>query len=99
MKKDNIVMYVFMVAAAVFIIYFLMGSKPIKASENIQREKIIISVSIEEGDTLWSIASEYYTEEYKDIHELISEIKNCNGISDEVKIGQKILVPYYRIIL
>ena len=98
MMKKNILLYVFMIATAVFIFYFFVVPKPIKASEQIQREKIIISVPIKEGDTLWSIASEYYTDDYTDINELINEIKNCNGISDKIKIGETILVPCYRIV-
>lgn len=99
MKKKSIVMYMVIVAATVFIVDFFTDSKPVEASQNVQREKVVISVLIEEGDTLWSIASEYYTDDYVDMNEFIHDIKACNGISDQIKIGQKILIPCYRIIL
>ncbi len=99
MKKRSIIVYAFMVVMAAFIVNLFTATSQVEASENIEREKVVISVEIEEGDTLWSIASEYYTDEYKDMNEFIDAIKKCNAISDEVKIGQKILVPYYRVVL
>jgi len=56
----------------------------------------IISVQIEEGDSLWSIASEYYTEEFSSIRAYISEIKRMNGLtSDTLYADNYILIPYY----
>ena len=98
MKKRNVMVYVFMVVFTAFIVNMFVSANQVQASENIVREKIVISVEIKEGDTLWAIASEYYTDDYKDINELIDAIKKCNGISDQLKIGDKILVPYYEVI-
>ena len=64
--------------------------------ENLKKEKIVSVVSVEEGDTIWSIAAEFYTEDYHDINELVDEIMHCNGISEEIRIGQNIFVPHYR---
>lgn len=98
MKKRSIVVYAVMVVMAAFIVNLFVSTNQVEASENIEREKVVISVEVEEGDTLWGIASEYYTDEYEDLNELIDAIKKCNGISDELKIGQKVLVPYYRVV-
>ncbi len=95
-KKKSIIIHVFVVMVIFAVINCVTFSRPIIASESIKREKIIISISIKEGDTLWSIASEYYTSDYKDMNEFIDAIKHCNGISEQIKIGQKILIPCYR---
>ena len=96
MKKRSILFYVIIVVLTALFVNMSGSVNQVKASENIVRKKMIISVKIGEGDTLWGIASNYYTDEYADISELISAIKKCNGISDNIKIGQKILVPCYK---
>lgn len=58
--------------------------------------KYYTSVEIQSGDTLWSIASEYMTEDYKDIDEYIHEVCEINHIlEDDIHSGQFITVPYY----
>ena len=64
--------------------------------DNTKSEKIVSVVSVKEGDTIWSIASDFYTDEYKDVSELVNEIKSCNGVSEHIRIGQNLLVPHYR---
>ena len=61
-----------------------------------QREKQISVICVKEGDTVWSIASEFYTDEYTDLNELVTEIMCCNGISEQIRIGQNIVVPHYQ---
>ena len=56
----------------------------------------ISSVLIEEGDTLWSLASEYYTDEFSSVADYLIEIKRMNGISsDTLYAGNYILIPQY----
>lgn len=98
MKKRSLIMYAMMLVLAVFMVNMFGSANQVEASENIVREKVVISVEVKDGDTLWGIASEYYTDEYEDVNELIDAIKKCNGISEHLKIGQKILVPYYRVV-
>ncbi|MGB8453863.1 MAG: LysM peptidoglycan-binding domain-containing protein [Anaerocolumna sp.] len=62
------------------------------------REKLVTSVKIEKGDSLWSIASQYITEEYTDMNSYIDEIMNSNGLtSDVIHEGNYIIVPYYTV--
>lgn len=63
---------------------------------NTEKNKIYTSVQVEEGDSLWSIAKTYYTEDFDDYNELIDEIKTINNMSsDTIKVGCYIIVPYY----
>jgi uncharacterized membrane protein YvbJ len=77
-----------------FSMYFV--SKTVTAQREGRRIKLVTSVEIEKGDTLWSIASRYITEEYDDINDYIKELKNSNGLtSDTIHAGNFIIVPYY----
>ncbi|MFA9466084.1 MAG: LysM peptidoglycan-binding domain-containing protein [Velocimicrobium sp.] len=93
-KKIIIAITSFFIVTIIFAICF--NIKPVKASDGISREKCVSSIKIEEGDTLWSIASKYYTTDYYDINELVEEIKQSNHIDDTIFIGQHIIVPHYR---
>lgn len=53
------------------------------------------SVKIKSGDSLWSIAEEYMTEEYASIHQYIEELKQINSLeSNAIHNGQYIMVAY-----
>ncbi len=54
------------------------------------------SIVIEEGDTLWSIASENIGMEYEDKTSYINEVKKMNGLrDDQITIGSYIIIPYF----
>lgn len=58
--------------------------------------KYYTSVQIKAGDTLWEIASEYYTDDYDNMNVYIEEICELNHISeDEIHAGQYLTLPYY----
>ncbi len=72
--------------------------KEVKAytSEICDRSFVCRSVKIEKNDTLWSIAEEYYSAEYRDVAEYVDAIKEANNLrSDNIKAGNYIIVPYY----
>lgn len=90
-------------AAAVSIILFCalflsIGIITTKAAviKNEPRVKQVISMEIQKGDTLWSIAREYITDEYDSMNEYIREIKASNGlVSDTIHAGAYLIIPYY----
>jgi cell division protein YceG involved in septum cleavage len=68
----------------------------VTAEKSIQRDKTVVSVKIEKGDSLWSIASKYISDEYDNINTYIKEIKKSNGlVTDTIHEGRYIIVPYY----
>lgn len=71
-------------------------TKTVTAQRDGERTKQVACIEIHRGDTLWSIASEYMSDEYDDMNEYIEEIKDSNGmVSDEIHAGNYIIVPYY----
>ena len=58
--------------------------------------KYYVSIRIESGDTLWTIADEYVAGFNISKSDYITEICNINGISeDNIHAGDYIVVPYY----
>jgi len=93
-KRTVIIGIVALFVLIIFSAYFF--SKTVTAERNTERTKLVTSVEIKKGDTLWSIASDYMTDEYDDLIEYIEEIKDSNGmISDTIHIGNYIIIPYF----
>jgi hypothetical protein len=77
-----------------FSLYFF--SKTVTAQRYEERVKLVTSIEVKKGDTLWSIAERYITDEYDNLHEYIDEIMSSNGLaSDTIHVGSHIIVPYY----
>lgn len=78
---------------------FLFGSSTLYAKNDhptVPTYKYYTSISIEQGDTLSSIAKAYISTEYSSIDEYISEVKFINHIDgDNIIAGNHIIVPYY----
>ena len=67
-----------------------------KVNASTSNQKYFICVEIGEGDTLWSIADIYFSEEYSTVDEYIEEIKELNGLSsDKIYCGATLVVPYF----
>ncbi|MDE6759257.1 MAG: LysM peptidoglycan-binding domain-containing protein [Lachnospiraceae bacterium] len=70
----------------------------VKADESVQYNKSFISIEIESGDTLSSIAEEYaiMDTEYDDY---IQEVRNINNLSsDTIHSGCYLMVPVYEVV-
>lgn len=59
--------------------------------------KYFKSITIENGDTLWSIAQEYMDDDHYDtVYDYIHEVKKMNLLSnDDITYGQHLIIPYY----
>ncbi|MGB4658520.1 MAG: LysM peptidoglycan-binding domain-containing protein [Mobilitalea sp.] len=93
-KRVYIMGAILLVCLITFSVLFL--SKTATAEGSNDRIKLVTSVEIEKGDTLWSIASEYVTYEYSDMNEYIDEIIDSNNLPDDtIHAGNYIVVSYY----
>ena len=60
--------------------------------------KYYTGVTVEAGDSLWSIANRYADyRQYKDTATYIAEVCSINNLEDaaEIRAGQRLIVPYY----
>lgn len=60
--------------------------------------KYYTGITVQSGDSLWSIADEYMDlEQYKNKARYIEEVCSINQLSDasEIRAGQYLIVPYY----
>ena len=53
-----------------------------------------IEVSVDSGDTLWTIAEEYMPSDM-DIRKAVHIIKSINDIDNQLQPGQTVLIPEY----
>lgn len=78
---------------------FLLGShiyKNAKAKESTEGQKYYTSIEIKEGDSLWSIAQSYISDEYNSVQEYIDELKTINTLdSDCINEAEYLTVAYY----
>lgn len=82
--------------ALFLIVLFVLPERTAAAGDTTGGTYTISSVQIEAGDSLWSLASEYYTEEFSSVSNYIIEIKRMNGLSDDtLYAGSYILIPQY----
>ena len=87
-------------AVAVLVLVLLFSNKNItRANENgnlVEKTKYYKTIEINSGDSLWSIANEYKSGEYRSVNDLINEIKSINNIYDEnIIAGEKLIIPYF----
>lgn len=84
------------IALAIIICTFLSGAIRTQAAPSEISYKYYTSIEVQSGDTLWSIASDHITEEYRDMNAYIDEVCSINKISqDEIHAGQYLTIPYY----
>jgi hypothetical protein len=85
---------VFMLAAGVF--FFNSDKKENSVSASTYNVKYYTCIDIQDNDTLWGIADEYITEEYKDRDAYIKEVKFINDLTDDkLYSGATLIIPYY----
>lgn len=66
------------------------------AGEEDASYKYYTSIMIEQGDTLWSIASDNMTPEYERIEEYMKEVRRLNHLyGDNIHAGEYLTIPRY----
>lgn len=101
MRRRVLVRFLLSVSAvAVLVLVLLFSNKNItNANENgnnIAKTKYYKTIEVNVGDSLWSIASENKSGEYRTINDYIDEVKNINNLGeDEINSGEKLIIPYF----
>ena len=86
---------VFIVFAACALFGNLLISAHEKRSEEPVNFKYYKSIEIQPGDTLWDIAEEYITEDYRSVSEYVMVLKEMNSLStDDIQAGQNLMIAY-----
>lgn len=101
MTKDSMIMRKIIINATVILMMSIIMFgfvKTVKASfeSDVTREFHCTSIRIEENDTLWDIASRYFTDEYEDINTYIDIIMEANNMTTStIHNGNYLIIPYY----
>ncbi len=67
------------------------------ADKTNEKHKYYESICIQNGDTLWSIAGQYISEEYGNMDQYIKELMQINGLkTDGIQTGNYLTVVYYK---
>ncbi len=94
LKNKLIIMFVsFAVILSVILLVFNHSVTSYAADNG---HEVLMSVDINCGDTLWSIAEENYTPKYGSINKYVRTIKKVNNFSDDkLYAGGMLIVPVY----
>lgn len=85
-----------MVLVVILIVLFSSFSISAGESSDENRTKYFTTLTVEDGDSLWSIATEYKSNEYSNISDYIDEVMSINNLeTDLIKKGETIIIPYY----
>lgn len=72
------------------------AGKSSASDQNALAKKYYTSILIQDGDSLWSIAEQYRSEEYSSLQDYIHEVVEINGLTSEtIYSGQYLTIPYY----
>lgn len=95
-NKDNRLYVPALVIIIIICFSILMLNKTESSASNAPHlEMRYKSIEIQQGDSLWSIASEHYTDEWKSVQNYMEEIQQYNGITNGViHAGNYLSLPY-----
>ena len=94
---SRLILILFVSLLIVILILLAIGKKSAADPSGKQVYEYYTSVYVEEGDTLTSIAREYYNPAYgPSVNDLVKRIKTVNHLgSDKIYAGRYLMVPYY----
>lgn len=82
--------------AAVLLLLHFTADRTEAEKVNVPTYKYYTSIEVDQGESLWSIATDHMSPEYKDVYEYMSEIATINHLhGDQLDRGQRIIIPYY----
>ena len=96
--RDIFILAVSITAACLLAILISMtvSAKTVGAGTPDPGTKYYKSITVEYGDSLWSIAGDEMTNGWDDTRDYISEVMQINGLrSESIHAGSHLIVPYY----
>ena len=97
MNKKTIFLAAIITIAFVSVILFSKASSDKKASASTTKHKYYTCISIEDGDSLWTIAEKYAAPESGSYNDFIDEVKQINDLhGDQIEYGCSIVIPQYK---
>lgn len=94
MKKYFVMLLVFVMVLSCFFGKNLVMANAEESSTVYNR--YYTDITVEQGDTLWSIAKDHYEHSGMDIRKYIEEIKQINQmVSDNIEAGDSLTIVYF----
>ncbi len=82
--------------AAILLLLHFTANRTEAEKVNVPTYKYYTSIEVDQGESLWSIAVDHMSPEYKDVYDYMSEIATINHLhGDQLDRGQRIIIPYY----
>ncbi|MCR5149343.1 MAG: hypothetical protein K6C35_10315 [Eubacterium sp.] len=96
MKKAKTLIISAMFIIMTFVILFDISSKN-TANASSTKQKYYTSISIDDNDTLWTIAERYAAPESGSYNDFIEEVKAINNLcGDRINYGEALVIPQYK---
>lgn len=97
-QKIGILLTGLVMTLLVLSITVFFSKEPVEASDGTEHVKDYICIEVGEGDSLWSLAEEYKTEEFTSLEDFVTEMEEINGMNKDtvLKPGNKLMVPCYK---
>ena len=93
------IIFLSLLAAAVFMLVVILALEVTASDASADEQPVPMtyqSIQIKSGDTIWSIAETWKTDEWKDTRAYVKEIKEINNLtSDTIHAGNYLVIPYY----
>ena len=95
-RRSTMISYkavIFAILFCIMLISFVLGSVIVKG----QSKRHFTNITVDEGDTLWSIAQANIDYDYYDsIYDYMEQLKDINNLTtDDINAGDNMIVIYY----
>ena len=95
--RRHILISVITLCITIFLAFYIFSIQTdAKDASDVIEIKYYTSIEVTNGDTLWTIASEYMGKHYESKSDYIEEVMYMNALKDEtIYTGQHLVIPYY----
>ncbi|MBR3642909.1 MAG: LysM peptidoglycan-binding domain-containing protein [Parasporobacterium sp.] len=97
-KRERMILTVIIAALMIIASIMICGMHSrISASESGSVKKCYANMTVEKGDTLWSIAKDHTNGSAKEIRTYINELRQINriGVYESIRSGETLIIPVW----